>query len=266
MCYLLIRSLAIASLVLAGLAFPPRSQATSILLPGWDLLGTQGGTTFGGVPFQGVPLGSYDFGGGPQNVGNADTIVRRLAQADVVAPGNSDTIPIELVALHLQSAVPADFGVGLGTYFMTLQSERGGPASVGQMTINFGPEGNPHGTFDSFFDVFFDIRLGGLNGPIALSDSLTLTSSGTPWSHDAPPGAILIDGVNHQLNGVDNGEDFWPAGSINGSFPNGALIVSGPATTSVPDAGATWSLLLIALVFCGLAQLIQKANFNPQSR
>ena len=219
-----------------------------------------------GVPFQGVSLGTYDFGGGAQNVGNADTIVERLSAAAVPGPGFSDTIPIELVALHLQSAVPADFGFGVGTHFITLQSERGGPASAGQMTINFGPEGNPHGTFDSFFDVFFDIRFGDLSGPIVGSQLLRLTSAGTPWSHDAPPGAVLIDGVNHNLNGSDNLEDFWPVGSITEQHAAGLHVVA-PATsvTSVPEAGTTLSLLLIALGFCGLGLLRQEGRLNVKS-
>lgn len=78
------------------------------------------------------------------------------------------------------------------------------------MKITFGPEGNPHGTFDSFFDVFFDVRIGSLNGTIVNSGDLVMTSSGTPWGHDAPPGALLIVGVNDKLNGTDISQDFWP--------------------------------------------------------
>lgn len=131
------------------------------------------------------------------------------------------------------------------------------------MTINFGPEGNPHGTFDSFFDVFFDIRFGDLSGPIVDSQSLRLTSTDTPWSHIVPPGALSIDGVNHNLNNSDNGEDFWPVGSITEQHAAGLHVV---AAASVPEAGTTLGLLLIALGFCGLGQCIQKARLNPKSR
>ena len=146
---------------IAILASPSESQASIIVNPGFDLLHTEPGTTFGGVSFVGVPLGTFDFGGGSVATGNTDTIVRRLAAAH--AP--TEAIPIELVALHLMSATPVDFGLGLDLYYATLQSERGGPASAGRMTINFGPEGSPHGSFDSFFDVFFDIRKGASTGP-----------------------------------------------------------------------------------------------------
>jgi hypothetical protein len=233
------------------------SHATSTVLPGWDLLETLPGTAFMGVPFTGVPLGSYDFGGGPVGVGNADAIVQRLAAAN----GPSGTIPIELVALQLVSVIPVDLGAGLAFHYITLQSARGGPASPGSMTINFGPEADPHGTFDSFFDVFFDLRVGSLSGPIIFTDDVRLTSSGNPWSHQPPLDALLIDGVNHNLNGTDMGNDFWPGG-VGAGLPGTPVIHSaqgenihhivGPA---VPDAGATWTLLLIALGFCGLGQL-----------
>ena len=245
------KSIATVSVVLAGLAFTQPSRATAVVFSGWDLLVTQPGTTFGGAPFQGVPLGTFNFGSGLQGVGNADTIVHRLAPA----VGPVGVIPIELAALHLMSVIPVNFGLGLGSYFITLQSERGGPASAGQMTINFGPEGIPHGTFNSFFDVFFDIRLGSLTGPIALSDSLRLSSSGTPWSHDAAPGAILINGVNRNLNGSNSGNDFHPIGSIDESHPTGARHVARDAS-SVPDAGPSVGLLLVSLGFFSLGRFL----------
>jgi len=121
------------------------------------------------------------------------------------------------------------------------------------MTINFGaeaPPNLPHGTFDSFFDVFFDIRLGSLNGPIAMSSDLPLTSTDTPWNHFPPPGALEIVGVNTFLNGVNREADFWPVAKPGGD-PNFPEVVefhpSGDqhrvTIASVPEPG-TWSLLL----------------------
>jgi hypothetical protein len=235
--------------VLVGFAAPGFAGPT--VEEGWDLLTTIPPTTFAGAPFVGVPLGSFDFGGGTVPTGTTDTIVQRLAVAD--AP--SDLIPIELVALHLMSAAPADFGLGVGFYFITLQSERGGPDSIGQMNINFGPEGNPHGTFDSFFDVFFDVRLGSLDGPIALSNTLRLTSSGTPWNHTPPPGALEITDVNRFLNGTDRDADFWPVGSITEQHAQGLhTVVSTPGGERVPGPGGLVLLgigLLAAAVYRG---------------
>jgi hypothetical protein len=236
-----------AAALIANLASPASGLAGIVVNPGFDLLHTEAGTTFAGVPFAGVPLGTFDFGGGPLATGNADTIVHRLAIAD--AP--SEAISIELVALHLRSGVPTNFGLGVGTYFVTLQSERGGPASVGRMTINFGPEGSPHGTFDSFFDVFFDIRLGALDGPIALSDHLVQTAQGVPWNHLPPPGAVEIPGVNTLLNGSDRLADFFPVGTFTEDFPGSPHVVTTATDGAVPEP----STLLMGTVFSVLSLL-----------
>jgi hypothetical protein len=217
--------------VLVGVTSPVFAGPT--VDEGWDLFLTVAPTTFGGVPFVGVPLGSFDFGGGPIPTLTTDTIVERLAQATVGSP----SISTELVALHLMSAAPTNFGLGVGFYFITLQSERGGPASPGRMTINgLAAEGTPHGTFDSFFDVFFDVRLGSTSGPIALSDTLLLTQEGTPWGHIPPPGALEIPGVNTFLNGTNRDADFWPIGSVPEQHPTGALhtVVFTPNPTPGP--------------------------------
>jgi hypothetical protein len=230
-------------------------RADVVVERGWDLFVTSPGTSFLGVPFTGVPLGTFDFttgtggdfgrGLGTQIVGSTDTIWKRLDLAD--AP--SETIPIELVALHLVSAVPVDLGAGVGLYYVTLQSERGGPSSAGQMTITFGPEGVPHGTFDSFFDVFFDIRLGALDGPIVLSNNVPVTSLGTPWEHAPPPGSLVIDGVNHNLNGADESRDFWPLGIITEQHPFGLHVIR---ATDVPEPGSLAALGVGSLLAAGV--------------
>lgn len=120
--------------LVCGLVLWARPAAADMVDAVWDLLTTVPPTTFGGAAFQGVPLGTFDFGGsiGVQPVGLTDTIVKRNAAADVPTPPGTDTVPIELVALHLQSVAPVDFGLGLDTYFVTLQAERGGPAKCRQ--------------------------------------------------------------------------------------------------------------------------------------
>ena len=90
----------------------------------------------------------------------------------------------------------------------------------------------PEGTFSSFFDVFFDIRLGSPTGPIALSDSLTLSNSGTPWDANPAPQDIIVSGLvgdqvaNWHTNKVQDANtwqmDFFPLGTIVESHPTGA--------------------------------------------
>lgn len=231
--------------VLCCCLFAATAKAAISVDKGYDLLETTAGTTFAGAPFQGVPLGTFDFGSGPVAVGSADTIVHRLSDLSLPGPGTG-TVPIELVALQLVSAMPIDLGAGLNSYFITLQSARGGPASAGQMTITAADPGG--GTFNSFFDVFFDIRVGGLNGPIVLSDMLPLSSNGTNWDRSPDPNAVIIDGINHNLNGIDQQADFWP-NAITESHPSGAVHSVVEAVVPEPASAIIWSLL--GLTFAG---------------
>jgi len=69
-----------------------------------------------------------------------------------------------------------------------------------------------------------------------------LSSTGVPWSHFPPVGAIEITGVNRSLNGTDRDADFWAMGPFQESHPSGATHVVTEAT--VPEPGS-FSLLAI---------------------
>ncbi|WP_165224015.1 hypothetical protein [Aquisphaera insulae] len=225
-----------AGVMACALSVESRAAGSLTVNPGYDLFTSTEGTTFPGLgDLVGVPLGTYDFGTGAVGVGDADTIVHRLSEVTVAAIGDTGTTRLELLALQLMTAAPVDFGgLGLDNYFVTLQSARGGPASLGSMDITFTSlEG---GTFTSFFDVFFDIRKGSLDGPIVFSDELTLTNSGADWTRTPPPGAILIDGINHFLNGTDNATDFWPVTPFVEQHPSGAK--HEVTVASVPEPGS----------------------------
>lgn len=198
-------------------AFPSASHADPLVLAGFDLFQTGSGTQvnlaaagLGVQPFVGVPVGTFDFGMGPVAVFNADTIIQRLDNATPASP----TVSLEILALQLRSVNQFNLGSGDEFLFVTLQSARGGPVSTGTLTFTFGPEGIPHGTFDSLLTVNFDIRAGSLDGPIVFSNTLVLMANDIPWSHFAPDGAVLIPGVNALLNGQNQLNNFFPVGTF----------------------------------------------------
>jgi hypothetical protein len=248
------RALSAIALILTALAQPTSSQASSTVSPGWNLLETVAGSTmFFGEPFEGVPLGSFDFSGsiGVKNVGPTDTIIHRVGTATVPGPGNSATVATAIDAFQLRSMDPVSIlGGPLGVYYVTLQSGRGGPVSAGTMTIDFGPEGDPHGTFSSSFDLYVDVRLGSLNGPILDSRLISIPDSGSaPWRHD-PTGPIQIPEVNVDLGDGTGENDFWIEGIVSKKTPNG-IIVSRSAGASVPESGSTIFMLSVAFAVIG---------------
>jgi hypothetical protein len=224
--------------------------ADPVVEPGYDLFETESpGTTLLGIELESVSLGLYDFGGGPQPVGNSDTIIEREQKAEPgkdAVPGGSSKfttppepdvglIAIELVALQLRSVDPVDLGAGLDFYYITLQEST---PSLGEMAITFDdPDG---GTFDSSFAVFYDLRIGALDGPIVSSSSFDMTSSDNPWDRTPPPGAPQIPGVNTLLNGLDQAADFWPIGVVEHDSP-------GTAHQKVRSTPEPTSLLLLSL-------------------
>jgi len=237
--------------VLVALASTNAAHAQVTVETGWDLFETVQPTTFAGVPWEGVPLGPLDFGGtiGVQDTGATDTIVERLNPASVPSAPPPDTaapIDIELVALQLVSVDPINLGAGLDFHFITLDTIL---PSTGQMTITFDdPNG---GTFDSFLNVDFDVRIGALNGPIIFSDVLQLSANNVPWTRFHPDDAILLDGVNHLLDGTTMQGDFWPVGPAGlGGGPGGSFTELHPSGANHSVKSTTpepASLALLAL-------------------
>lgn len=191
------------------------SHASTIIGAGYDLFATQAPASFNFstvpnpqiVDFGGLPLGCFDFGSGCQNVGGTDTIVQRLTLANLGS--GSDTIDIELVALSLVSVNPVDLGFGAGFEELFISLNTSSTSIQSTMTIFDTGEGSPHGTFDSVLNFTFDVTggVGGFYGTI----EQTFNSFGTTWGHDHELGAMLIDGVNHNLDGGvghSHSEDF----------------------------------------------------------
>jgi hypothetical protein len=238
-------------------------RADPVVLAGTDYFQTTAGTTFGGVPFMGVPLGSFNF---PPVVstGNTDTIIQRTSDVSLPSIGSSGVTPLVIRALQLESAVPADFGLGADFYFITLQSARpgGGTASTGSMTITLGSmddhlPGTPEGSFSSSLDVFFDVRKGSLSGAIAMSSDLVLTNSGALWDADPTPADFIVSGAvgdqdaNLHTNKNPTQMDFFPT-FISESSGGDTHNVQ-PTQNPVPEP--SMRLLLAALLGCaGIAR------------
>lgn len=253
------RVLLLLAAALAAWAAPERVQADLTVDKGYDLFQTVSpGTNFAGDNYKGVPLKTFNFGGtiGVQNVFPTDTIVQRLD--DVTAPaGGTGTTDLEILALQLRSVGLVDFtkfgGTGTGRAFITLQSNPPQGGNSGSMDITFDPNAtadNQFGTFDSTLNVSFDIRKNGLKGKIVASDTITLTSTDVPWTHVAPPGALLINGVNHFLNGTDDKNDFFAS-------PNEAHFSGGNhkvRTSGVPEPAGLTLLGIGALIVLGHAR------------
>ena len=159
----------------------------------------------GDVRFFGVQLGTF----AGKGVGDADTVVKRLAAANIGPPfPSTDTVPIELVGLSLQSTAPITVQVGGATQLWDVTAEPSpGARSFGTMTIT--KTGETGGTFDSRLTVlplfhftrrsdgvqrFLD--LGGITLPPAALDALTLKASGVPWTTGCADPALRVAGLN----------------------------------------------------------------------
>jgi hypothetical protein len=239
------------------------AQASLTVSAGWDLLRTDPNSQdASGAHWQGVSIGNWNFGGsiGIRDVGETDTIVHRTADATSV--GGTATVPVAMDVLQLRSVDPLSIGGGpVGYYYVTLQSLRGGPTSGGTMTISFGPEGDPHGTWNSTMSLYFDIRYGSLNGPIVAIMTDTISTS-SQWRHESTPDALRISGVNYLLNGTDIYQDFWP-GAPGPGIPgtscethqtyrfveNGTIVTHEVVTTCVPEPSTYIAGVLLLLPF-----------------
>jgi hypothetical protein len=247
-----------ANLVLAGSA---AFAGTLAVAEGYDLFTTDANnTSFTGLGnLMGVPLDSYVFpginGNNPVNVGSTDTIIQRTSMAGPVANAGDDAVVgIKVLALQLETVAPVNYmGNGLQNYFVTLNQT----ASTGSLDITFtSPAG---GTFNSTLDLNFDIHAGSLNGNVVGTDQVTLTSSGTPWGRVPQNGAVTIQTVNLNLDGTDNGEDFWPG---NGPGPQMILQNGGGFADQIDDTIAplpeTFPVACVLLSAVGIFGFIKR--------
>jgi PEP-CTERM motif len=179
---------------LAGLV--PEARGSSILA-GTDYISTPAGSSFDFGP----GIGTVTFQGrfGP---GVADTMITRLDNAILPNVGDTDTVRLQMRLLELMSVAPVNIG---GSFFDVFVSLDPNARSLGEMTIHHefpdddGPA--PEGTFTSMLSVHFIASfvpvLGG--NPTEIKATLDLTSLPTQWSHEPPPGVLLVIGPPVEL-------------------------------------------------------------------
>lgn len=259
------RLLAIAFAAACGL--PGAAGATNVL-PGLDYFHTLEGTFFdftaqsggqvGIVNFVGLdltaPFDTTNFGTidpTMADLGDSDTVVERLAEAALPNVGDSATIPIEMVALSLQSAMPVMVGGSFFDVFVTLDPNM---PSLGTMTINHAVADNgtdaPEGTFDSLINLFLDatfVEVGGTGANDFVIDlnGLSLQGLGIPWTHELTgKPQFPFEGPNFFLASPTGNELHLPPNDGRHRF----RIANG-----IPEPG-TWALLGFGFALLGLGR------------
>jgi hypothetical protein len=230
------RRFAGAMLLAIGLASPISGRAHVILL-GADYLETAAPTFF-------APIGQLV--GLPVGPGTTDTIVQRKADCtlDLAVAGSNCQVPIELVALSLQSINPP----------LVLVRESPTLASSGSMTMRSSGTGSG-GTFDSFFDVFVELSLDGGQSWSPLQQ-MQLQATGTPWTViEPPPPALFVDGpvgdqaANRHLNKPAGSYDFYIIQVVEQHLtPISGQHTAGPAQVPEPSSAFLAPLAAVLLL------------------
>jgi hypothetical protein len=161
---------------------------------GFDVLQTVSGQSYLKSPFttnagrlKGVPLSDAQFqavtGASVPGIG-ADTIIRRNGVLDPLGPPQQQ-IPIEIVALSLQSVAPIDLGQGRGPE--TLNITLAGPQVQGILAVNF-----DRMTFSSLLPITFQVQ--GSNGTLFI-DQIQLQVANAQFN-SVDLSKVTIPGLN----------------------------------------------------------------------
>ena len=175
----------------------------------------------GSLPFDGeIHLGGSTLNGG--SFGTSDTVLRRLSEANVALVGASDTVPIELVALSLQSCDPITVQVnGQSTMWdVEVDLDVSGQLPQGDMTImrtsalggTFSAMINtqPRFTFTEVGNISNTITFTGLEKGTGI---LNLVITDAPWADTCDdPNLFVPTGMVTLPNGVmaESSGDFFP--------------------------------------------------------
>jgi len=171
-----------------------------------------GVSIFAGSDYLSTTSASFDFGGavgvvpltGAFGMGVADTVLTRLANANLPRVGSTDTIGIQMRLLELQSIAPVNVN---GTLFNVAVHLNPNAFSTGSMTINHTLPDNgtaaAEGTFTSNLIVNFLANFVQAGGTMSFAQTGSLALTTTPpasWSHNPPAGVLLVNGLPGDLD------------------------------------------------------------------
>ncbi|MCK6455699.1 MAG: DVUA0089 family protein [Phycisphaerae bacterium] len=175
----------------------------------------------GSQPFEGIVY----FGGKPldSNIGDADTVIRRLESLELPSIPSTDTVPIEILSLELSSVDP----IVVDGVQWKVELELPPPQPPGSMTVTRGTADG--GTFDSVFHVrplFVFTRADGMGSPLSWDPGIQipLNSVGPSTWSDTPPPFTYPGG----------GPGFFPVAPLELVSPGGAHTILEPAVGSGP--------------------------------
>lgn len=268
-----------AGVIVLGLA--GAAQASDVLA-GFDLWTTPPGGAFedfGGacpIPADFFAPGSDPFTGvvtfvgqplGLPNTANADTMVERLATAQLATVPSTDTIAIELIALSLVSISPitvTEIGGQNPTFWDVEVDQSPTNPSTGQMTINHTTtEG---GTYNAQINVcgrltFIEV---GNPGNVRVLDycndcdpqGQVVAVTGQPWCHDmAQPQASPLSGPNFLVKGTTQHTGPHPA-----SNP-----IEQPAPVGAIPTVSEWGLMALGLLLAGAGAIVLRRRTVARS-
>jgi hypothetical protein len=206
----------------------------------------------GTIQFTGQPIGTYE----GQPTGNADTVVQRLADANLPLIPSSDVIPIQLVELSLTSIEPivVTYNGGQNPQSWDVTVTLSPAPSTGTMQINHtNVDGGTYGASINVCPVFTFTEVG-VPGNIRTIDyciqvnpaGRNINVNGAPWVHVIQqPQVSPLSGPNFTPNGPTQ---------HNGPHPI-ALPIETSSSVAVPSLGG-WALLACGLVLFAVGAVV----------
>lgn len=177
-------------MIIGILGFSQDAFAQQPVLAGYDLFETESDVELDLLGLFPDCTPTVTLIGVPTGPGSTDTIVQRLADTPILFPGEAATIPIEIIALNLQSIEPIQCATQPDVFFDVFVTIVPSAPNFGAMTIiHSHPNG---GNFDSFFDVFTEITLVPVDStepPVQIVIPIQIQALGL-WSFNPAPGNV----------------------------------------------------------------------------